>query len=268
MAVFVYARTGCHKYSVSDSSKAPINPSKKDCQLLSKDLYQKLSAAWNENSTCSINAPIKFHFYTDCNGNNTYTVYDQCLHIRESICELKNHTNNEIKLCNSRARETSARDARLEQELRRANELTEQTSGTIRFLNNPEMFLKKSLSPYPQTLDRLFGPSRDKMDTSLAEEIYRYADNQAKGGTYSTKNPAIRQIQSTALKHVSYMFNKNLDQLDSLNIQMKELTTQMDKKTPVVQPSRCLLVQLCQSARYRVPCQIMAHQTANTITAN
>lgn len=208
--VVVLARPGVAQDLVLPVS--PLSPTFADCNVLSQDFYHIRRGLFDQRRECA-SQPPDFGVASVCGGRPQTHAFIQCIAIDEQICAVGAAARQEVQTCQERA-QGMQQEQRLAQ-LTEANDRYDQAMDILRFVQDPLAYLGQMFSPFPDTLDLIYGPDRDQFDTSLAQEIYRYAHNQANAG-HVTVNPIINSIQSEALAHLARLHAHTIADLNEL----------------------------------------------------
>jgi hypothetical protein len=214
--------------AVADSNiyllpRSPVNPTWEDCRILYSRYYSLLRKRHDQMSACLSQKAI-FGEVTSCSGKPAMRAWSQCIGVELEICQISRQRDAEIERCHADARarlsREEAEDRERAEQIRKANDSYEKAKKLIGFLQDPKAYLRSIFAPYPNALDRIFGPSRDRLDADLGQEVYRYAHNQANAGVSATPNRLIRAIQTDALAHLGSVHGDVLRQLDEVSVQI------------------------------------------------
>lgn len=236
-----------HGEIISSLPLSPINPTHHDCNVLYlqyNSIFRELS---KKNLEC-IDSPPEFGFYQNCHGHEEVTAWVQCSDIDIEECEVKIRQDKEVADCRAKAHDPSEDYSNKETALSNANKSYERARDMIQLIKNPESFLREKLSPYPKAMSQIFGPDGSKFDTDLAQEIYRYSNNQAKAGIQLTQNPIIRRIQSAALQHIAKEHKNTIHELNQLTEDINNFKSDKlnDDQNSTVKQTRQPIEDLCR----------------------
>ncbi|MDO9255919.1 MAG: hypothetical protein Q7U54_10435 [Bacteroidales bacterium] len=189
--------------------KSPIAPTYEQCTILGQQYQLILQGLHEQMSSCMNQNPPTIGRYQNCAGKQAMTAWVQCSDIDVEQCKVEAITQKELENCRAKAHGPSDRDTDMATTLKKANSTYEHVRDMVQLIQNPESFLRKNLTHYPNAITQLFGSSGSKFDVDLAQEVYRYSYNEAKDAVQLTPNSIIRRIQQTALQHIANI-HKNM----------------------------------------------------------
>ncbi|MGZ3195674.1 MAG: hypothetical protein ACXU60_01105 [Croceibacterium sp.] len=220
---------------------APMLPTLDDCRQLDLEYNRLLSANFAGWETCQKQDPIfgLDHLRSQCpgfnsNGSST-TAWVQCEGFVDDNCELDRRQSRESALCRSRvhdievanAHDRSVRDEKvshllaLEAEGKKVSILAGSLVGLVK---DPYRFLAKALSGQANkaALNALLANGAlSKQPGSLAEQVYKFANDTVRLGLQASPDPIIRYIQKTSLDAITSEYKNVFNQLDTALVEMQ-----------------------------------------------
>jgi len=201
--------------------KSPINPTYEQCTILGRQYNSIIMNLHDQMSNCMNQNPPTIGRSQNCSGRQALTAWVQCANIFDlDLCKAEAIKQKELQDCRAKAHGPSDSDTDMATTLKKANSTYEHVRDMVQLIQNPESFLRKNLTHYPNAITQLFGSSGSKFDVDLAQEIYRYSHNEAKDAMQLTPNSIIRKIQQTALQHIANVHKNMIREMSQLSEDM------------------------------------------------
>jgi hypothetical protein len=220
---------------------APIAPTMEDCRRLSAEFGELVQQVLGRIQQCMRTTETKIGYGLECSHPRGVVTrlraWPHCGSDEATLCELYARRDAEVSECQSRVRAGMERRRGAEehaQALKNANDRYDSFrrayDSTKSLLTDPRKFLMQTLSR--EIWSRIFpkGETESLGDRpDLAEEVYRYAFNQAKAGIRLTPSPFIRSIQQQMLDRLGGEFARTLVELDRIERALERFgTSEMD----------------------------------------
>ena len=220
---------------------APTLPTADDCRQLDLE-YSRLISAVNAKQGICLKQDPSFgpaHRRSDCpgfnsNGNDT-AAWVQCEDNIDDRCELDRRGSKESALCRARVhdidlanpRDRATRDEKVSQLLTleaEGKKVSLLAGSLVGLIKDPNRFLAKALSGQANkaALNVLLAngapPTRPG---SLAEQVYRFANDTVRLGLQGNPDPIIRYIQKTSLDAITSEYKNIFNQFDTAMVEMQ-----------------------------------------------
>lgn len=206
---------------------APLQPTRENCRALRLRFNDVLLGLHDEMRACLDRGPNSGE--ADVCGDYRLHAYVDCVPIRNEICRVNDVEDREVARCRSRIAERPAEPEGAAPE--EARSLRRRAGELVDFVSDPRDYLGSALEPFPDTMDRLFGPRRDRFDRDLGEAFYRYAHERAESGLRITRNPLVRRIQRSALDRIGEFHESMLAELDRIAARIRRFRAEPSGET-------------------------------------
>jgi hypothetical protein len=260
----------------------PLSPTYADCARMSEAHSARRKPLYESVMSCMNTGNIHTGYCAGACPGTRATAYKQCCSIESQICAEDTTYAQANELCMSRAHARAmeeeaqrtldnkqrAQNNLLTKQILAVNDAYTALSTAYDAISNPTDFFLKAVSRQSPLYRDLFDSKEHLKNMGLAEELYRYAFNQARAGIGAQAgitSPVVSAVQSQSLEAIDRYYGRAFDQLNSSFEQMVKLDAGLRQtlKTFSPQTMNVKTPSPTEDSYSRAACSVLADSSAS-----